>query len=286
VTPLVTVGIPTYNNPEGLYKTLKCITRQSYKNLEIIVSDNHSENPEVQAVISKFSMDDMRVQMFRQSVNIGVDANYRFVIDNAHGNYFMFAQDDDYWTPTYLEACVNWLEANPAAPVASGAARYLTGDERKSDLHFLQNLSVYKTIGNGDMGLVCMGVWNREAFLKYEVRLPVYVLGGDHITVAHAMMGSGQPEIAPLELYTKGYKPGRFQVCFINDFWYSFRSWWWLMKTLVQSPHIPKERKLLLPVVAITNLARACAVTGVQVVVNMPDNPLKTWTQKRFFGAN
>ena len=34
--PLVSVGIPTYNRPEGLRQTLDCITFQTYKNLEII----------------------------------------------------------------------------------------------------------------------------------------------------------------------------------------------------------------------------------------------------------
>ena len=41
-TPMVTVGIPTFNRPEGLERTLACITKQTYTNLEIIVSDNCS----------------------------------------------------------------------------------------------------------------------------------------------------------------------------------------------------------------------------------------------------
>jgi glycosyltransferase involved in cell wall biosynthesis len=48
--PLVSVGIPCYNRPEGLKRTLECITGQTYKNLEIIVSDNCSPDPEVERV--------------------------------------------------------------------------------------------------------------------------------------------------------------------------------------------------------------------------------------------
>lgn len=48
--PLVSVWIPCYNRPEGLKRTLECITGQTYKNLEIIVSDNCSPDPEVERV--------------------------------------------------------------------------------------------------------------------------------------------------------------------------------------------------------------------------------------------
>ncbi|MBK7374561.1 MAG: glycosyltransferase [Chitinophagaceae bacterium] len=52
-TPLVTVGIPTYNRPGGLERTLACITVQTYANLEIIVSDNCSADPRVLPVLEK-----------------------------------------------------------------------------------------------------------------------------------------------------------------------------------------------------------------------------------------
>ena len=52
--PLVTVGIPTYNRPKGLERTLQCILNQTYANLEIIISDNcsapnHCKNVDVRA---------------------------------------------------------------------------------------------------------------------------------------------------------------------------------------------------------------------------------------------
>ena len=49
--PLVTVGIPTYNRPAGLERTLECIRQQSYTNLEIIVSDNCSTDVNVLPIL-------------------------------------------------------------------------------------------------------------------------------------------------------------------------------------------------------------------------------------------
>ena len=287
MNPLVSIGIPTYNNPDGLYKTLNCIAGQSYKNLEIIVSDNASPDIRVQEVLAAFMAGDNRIRKYRQEKDIGVDMNYIFVRQQATGKYFMWAQDDDWWSNRFIERLVEGLESNPDIPVAMCPACYSLKDGKMSSQYTLQSVSVFNTIGNGEMGLVCMGLWQRDKIERFEVHLPIYVLGGDHITVAHVILAHKKVIIVPTELYIKGYKPGRFQVCFNNDFWYSYRSWWWMMKILIESEHIPLKRKLLLPVVAITNFVRATGVTGVQIAVSLPEgNPIRTAIQKRFFGAN
>jgi glycosyltransferase involved in cell wall biosynthesis len=51
---LVTVGIPTYNRPELLARALDLICNQSYKNLQIIVSDKASTDLAVRDVVSDF----------------------------------------------------------------------------------------------------------------------------------------------------------------------------------------------------------------------------------------
>jgi len=94
--PLVSVGIPTYNRPDGLRRTLKCITRQTYENLEIIVSDNCSPGSETEMVVREFMKDDRRIQYFRQDENKGGAYNFDFVLRKAAGEYFMYAADDDY----------------------------------------------------------------------------------------------------------------------------------------------------------------------------------------------
>ncbi len=95
--PLVSVGIPTYNRPEGLRRTLKCITGQTYRNLEIIVSDNCSPGPETEAIVREFMDRDSRIQYFCQEKNRGPEFNFKFVLEKATGEYFMWAADDDYF---------------------------------------------------------------------------------------------------------------------------------------------------------------------------------------------
>jgi len=115
---LVTVGIPTFNRPEGLRTTLEAICSQTYKNLEILVSDNCSTDPEVGKVLAEFSVSDPRVRIYRHDSGIAAVFNFFYLLDRASGKYFMWAADDDWWHPDFVEVCVNLLTKSPGASVA------------------------------------------------------------------------------------------------------------------------------------------------------------------------
>jgi len=106
--PLITVGIPTFNQPKALKQTLNLICNQTYKNLEIIISDNGSDGNEVSNVIKSFKEKDIRIIYFQQLENKGVNFNFRFVLEKANGSFFMWAADD-YWEPDFIEICYNNL---------------------------------------------------------------------------------------------------------------------------------------------------------------------------------
>jgi glycosyltransferase involved in cell wall biosynthesis len=110
---LVTVGIPTYNRPLGLEKTLQCILGQTYRNLEIIISDNCSTDKAVLPVLEKYARIDGRVKYFVQERNLSIVPNFQFLLNQAKGSYFMWAADDDNWDANFIEVCVEGLQANP-----------------------------------------------------------------------------------------------------------------------------------------------------------------------------
>lgn len=285
MNPLVSVCIPTYNNPDGLRKTLACITNQTYNRLEIIVSDNCSPDPKVQETIHEFCQKDSRIVPYRQERWINVNENYRFVKGKATGKYMMFAQDDDWWSAGYIENLVIGLELNPRMFAAVSSTRYVMADGTMSPVYDMHGLSPYWAIGNGRMGMICMGLWKRQKYLDYEAVLDVRILGGDHITAAHAMLGEGGLFVDSGEMYHKGFRKGGMVFCKNHDFWYAYRTWYHLIRILATSRFVPVRRKLLIPVIAVTNFMRTCAVTGVQVVLSMPDNPVKRAVQSKYFGA-
>ena len=127
--PLVSVGLPVYNRPLGLKKCLDHLLQQTYANLEIIISDNCSTDPEVQNVILQFASKDKRIKHFLQPENLGLEGNFNFVYEMATADYFIWMSDDDYFDSNYIEECVGILEKNPDYVLCSGQAVYYTDEQ-------------------------------------------------------------------------------------------------------------------------------------------------------------
>lgn len=129
--PLVSVGIPTYNRPELLARALDCLVNQSYRNLEIIISDNASPDPRVAKIIEDYSARDSRIRSFCQPDNIGAAKNFFYVLRQARANFFMWAADDDYMEPWFIERCVDQIVSAPEVALATTEAQYVTEGDRK-----------------------------------------------------------------------------------------------------------------------------------------------------------
>jgi glycosyltransferase involved in cell wall biosynthesis len=142
---MVSVGIPTYNRPEGLERTLRQLCSQSYRNIEIIISDNFSPDSKVEEVARNYADQDSRVKYYKQEENRGSVENFHYVYRAAQGEYFMWAADDDEWDQDYLTEVVSLLENNPEASMAFSNfdARYNDGRVEKSYPDFLPLLKEY-----------------------------------------------------------------------------------------------------------------------------------------------
>lgn len=126
--PMVSIGLPTYNRPIGLQKALEWISRQTYQNIEVIISDNCSEIDEVQTITTEFAKKDQRIKVFRQEKNIGLENNFNFVYAQSKAPYFVWMSDDDFFESDYIEKCVTFLEQNPDYILCSGIAKYYDGE--------------------------------------------------------------------------------------------------------------------------------------------------------------
>lgn len=115
--PLVSIGIPSYNRPEGLRKALECFTKQTYGNLEIIVSDNCSSDDPTELVES-LARKDPRVKYYRQPRNLGMKSNGDFLFQKATGKYFILGSDDDWWNPDFVSELVKAILSEEGAVCA------------------------------------------------------------------------------------------------------------------------------------------------------------------------
>jgi glycosyltransferase involved in cell wall biosynthesis len=115
--PVVTIGMPVYNGARYLELALQSILSQTYRNFELIISDNASTD-DTESICRRYAELDDRIRYYRNERNLGAAANYNRVIHLARGRYFRHAAHDDILAPTNIERCVAVLNEWPDVALA------------------------------------------------------------------------------------------------------------------------------------------------------------------------
>ena len=110
-SPLVTVGITTFNRSDILPTAIDSVLAQTYVNFELFIIDDHSSDA-TREVAATYS--DARVTYLYNDRNAGVSASRNRVLSNALGAYIAYLDDDDLWLPEKLELQVNLAETQSA----------------------------------------------------------------------------------------------------------------------------------------------------------------------------
>jgi glycosyltransferase involved in cell wall biosynthesis len=122
--PLVSVGIPTFQRADKLERAAKSVLNQTHRNVELVISDNASED-HTQVLCRTLCASDPRVRYLRSTVNRGPTANFNTVFDELSGDYAMVLSDDDWLDPDYVGSCLAELHRRPDLVLACGIGRYL-----------------------------------------------------------------------------------------------------------------------------------------------------------------
>ncbi|MBI2987461.1 MAG: glycosyltransferase [Deltaproteobacteria bacterium] len=110
--PLVSVVIPTYNRWPMLCEAIESVLRQSFKDFELIVVDDGSEDGTVGNLMKCFS--NLRVP---SQPRRGVAAARNLGVRCSSGRYLAFLDSDDLWRPKKLEAQAGFMMASPQAEI-------------------------------------------------------------------------------------------------------------------------------------------------------------------------
>lgn len=112
--PCVSVIITNFNYGRFLDRCLYSVLNQSYRNLEVIICDNHSTDESL-AVIQKYlASDSGRVTLVRHRSNLGSAANFKVGHQLHRGDFFINLGADDYLQPDCLSTAVRLLKAHPS----------------------------------------------------------------------------------------------------------------------------------------------------------------------------
>ena len=108
--PKVSVIIPVYNVKPYVTEALDSVINQTYKNLEIIVIDDGS-NDGSESICDEYSKKDSRIKLIHQK-NGGLSAARNTGLDNMTGEYVAFLDSDDAFEPEAIDKSLDAMLAN------------------------------------------------------------------------------------------------------------------------------------------------------------------------------
>jgi glycosyltransferase involved in cell wall biosynthesis len=124
--PRLSVGLPVYNGEKYLAESIEALLGQSYKDFELIISDNASTDSTAD-ICRRYAEQDSRIRYMRQPRNIGLSPNHNFVVDQSRGEFFKWAASDDLYGRDLLQSCVDALDEHPDVVLAHSWTAAING---------------------------------------------------------------------------------------------------------------------------------------------------------------
>jgi glycosyltransferase involved in cell wall biosynthesis len=112
MNPRVSLALPVYNGENFLAQAIEAVLAQTYRDFELIITDNCSSDSTPQ-ICDSYQRLDSRVRYHRNPVNLGAAKNYNRGFELARGEYLKWCAHDDLLSPGFLERCVEVLDTRP-----------------------------------------------------------------------------------------------------------------------------------------------------------------------------
>jgi glycosyltransferase involved in cell wall biosynthesis len=126
-TPRLSIGLVVYNGERYLAAAIDSLLDQTFRDYELIISDNGSTDG-TPDIVDAAAARDSRIRSLRHPRNRGLAWNLNVVVRQATGEFFMWAGHDDLHDPEFVERCIAALEADPEVVYAYGDT-FLIDDE-------------------------------------------------------------------------------------------------------------------------------------------------------------
>lgn len=158
----VSIIVPVYNVYSQLEKCVMSITQQTYTNLEILLVDDGS-NDGSSKLCDILSQRDTRIKVFHKE-NGGLSSARNLGIKQAHGNYYLFIDSDDYISPMMVEILLRNIKLENADMAICGYIDIFS-NSKKSHSFVRKNNFTYDTFWssffNSNEPLLYTIPWNK-----------------------------------------------------------------------------------------------------------------------------
>lgn len=122
----VSVLMPTYNHEPFIAQAIESfLAQQTSFAIELLINDDCSTDNTC-AIAMEYAAKDARVKVFKQEQNQGLLNNYKFLLNQAKGEYLAVLESDDYWIDEQkLQKQVDYLDAHPTCHLSFSSVLHL-----------------------------------------------------------------------------------------------------------------------------------------------------------------
>lgn len=152
---LLTIAIPTYNRKNLLKRALESIIPQLNPKIEVLVSDNASDDGTDEMITSSFPL----VRYLKNETNMGADRNFLQCYREAKGKYVILFGSDDRLADGTLDYLTDYLEKNDCDLVFVNYRYY---DVTKKEIYIRDSEHIKNYSTKQDIVTI-----NRNLFIKY-----------------------------------------------------------------------------------------------------------------------
>ncbi len=164
MTPEFSVIIPTRNRPDYLKQSVASVLHQKNASLELIIVNDGDRLTD--------GFDDDRVRILDNHSRGAVQAR-NFGVDNAHGKYIAFLDDDDFWIDRHhLEKSAAAFSGKADFYFANGNMLFPNGEIKP----FLQNATAQSLEHDNTIliSAVCYRLSIHQKLGRFDEQLPYY----------------------------------------------------------------------------------------------------------------
>jgi glycosyltransferase involved in cell wall biosynthesis len=136
--PLISICIPAYKNADYLQRLLDSISIQTYKDFEVIITDD-SPDATLELLVHEYKFS-FKILYIKNEIALGTPANWNFAISKAKGEWIKLMHNDDWFADeTSLEIFAQAiLNSDNVNFIFSGFKEVNNNDDKEE--HVISNL--------------------------------------------------------------------------------------------------------------------------------------------------
>lgn len=147
IEPLVSVIVITYNSSKHVIETLESIKEQTYQNIELIISDDFSQDNTVticEEWIEKNSNRFIDTCLIKSNKNTGISQNFNRGLFKARGKWVKFIAGDDTLELNIISHYISYISSNAHVKCLYSNVREYKNEFNNHNIFPIKNISQYK----------------------------------------------------------------------------------------------------------------------------------------------